>query len=101
MRDLHASPFSPENRSPGSDGAPYTMLKYVQDESHYNEMWKNSFFAVAWIFAIIISVLKCSKNSSSVLHYRSITLTVCMMKLFQKIVWGGDQKCPQVRWLSR
>lgn len=53
-------------------------------------MWKDSFISVTWKSVIVISVLKSAKDPSSHLHYRTISLTTCFIKLiFEKMVNTG------------
>lgn len=63
---------------------PQNALKALLDT--LNAIWELGEFPVAWREAIVIPILKPGKSGSDPLHYRPISLTSCLCKVFEKMI---------------
>ena len=81
-----------KDSSPGSDNITYSMIRHLDSESLsfrlglFSSMWSDGYVPPSWKSAIVIPIPKPGKDVSFPLNYRPITLTVCMMKVFEKMV---------------
>ena len=80
------------NASPGPDNIHASMLKHLHPNSFvyllslFNEILLQGSYPISWKLAIILPILKPSKDQSFSSSYRPIALTSVLGKLFQKIL---------------
>ena len=76
----------------GPDGVHNEMLRHLPEcallvlLASFNAMWERGDFPQAWRDAIVIPILKPGKSGLDPLHYRPISLTSCLCKLFERMV---------------
>ena len=81
-----------KDSSPGSDNITYSMIRHLDSGplsfllGIFNKMWSDEYVPPSWKSAIVIPILKPGKDAFLPLNYRPITLTICMMKVFEKMV---------------
>lgn len=79
--------------SPGSDNIHNLMLKNLNSHtkslllSVMNEIWEGDLFPSIWRRAILIPIPKASHDLRLVKSYRPISMTSCICKLFERIVY--------------
>ncbi|GBL75210.1 RNA-directed DNA polymerase from mobile element jockey [Araneus ventricosus] len=65
------------------------MLRHLNTTSHllflFNRIWTDQKYPSQWHEAIVIAILKPGKNPSNPLHCRSIALTSCLRKTFERM----------------
>jgi ribonuclease HI len=80
------------NKSPGDDKIPYELLKNLHKNAvdtlldFYNEIWREGKLPIDWHHAIILPLLKPSKDASMPESYRPISLTPTLCKVMEKMV---------------
>jgi ribonuclease HI len=80
------------NKSPGDDKIPYELLKNLHKNaldtllSFYNQIWSNGNLPTDWHHAIILPLLKPTKDASVPDSYRPISLTPTLCKVMEKMV---------------
>src|ERR1043165_747098 len=80
------------NKSPGDDRIPYELRKHLHRNAlrvllaYYNKIWKEGDLPDDWHHAIIVPLLKPTKNASLPESYRPISLTSTLCKVMEKMV---------------
>ena len=78
--------------APGHDMITYSMLKHSHPSlkaaflSTYNILYNTCTFPSSWNLAIILAFLKPQKESMDPKNYRPISLTLCICKLFERMI---------------
>ncbi|GBO36961.1 hypothetical protein AVEN_197830-1 [Araneus ventricosus] len=68
------------------------MLRHLNTTSlshllfQFNRIWTEQKYPSQWHEAIVIPILNTGKDPSNPLHYRSIALTSCLCKTFERMV---------------
>ena len=80
------------NTSPGDDKIPYEIIKHLHKNALkillvlYNKIWTENQLPDDWHHAIILPILKPSKNATSPESYRPISLTSTICKIMEKLI---------------
>jgi ribonuclease HI len=81
-----------KNRSPGEDKIPYEMIQNLHRSAQkvllkiYNSVWNNGSLPRDWKHAIILPILKPSKDPTKPESYRPISLTSCLCKIMERMI---------------
>ena len=92
LHELRAAISALKNTAEGPDGIHNEMLRHLPDCSLqallavFNSLWQKGEFPESWREAIVIPILKPDKSGLDPLHYRPISLTSSVCKLFEKMV---------------
>lgn len=92
LHEVNAALNKCKGSSPGPDNIHYDMIKRLHPSSIdlylkiVNRIWVDNVFPDTWRNAIIIPILKPEKPSTSASSYRPISLTSCLVKLFEGMV---------------
>ena len=92
LQELRSALSLCKDSSPWSDNITYSMIRYLDSGSLFfliglfNRMWSDGYVPPSWKSTIVIPIPKPGKDASLSLNYRPIALTVCMMKVFKKMV---------------
>src|SRR5690606_6786144 len=74
------------------DKVTYQQLKSLSNEGKQvflqliNDQWKNNSFPKEWKHGEVVPVLKPNKSSNKIEHFRSITLTSCAGKVYERLI---------------
>jgi len=93
LRELkEAIASAKNNKSPGEDAIPYDLVKKLHKHAlktmltFYNKIWRERQIPKDWNHAIIIPILKPTKDPSLPGSYRPISLTSAICKIMEKMV---------------
>ena len=92
MSELNHALKSCRSSAPGADQIHFDMIKNLGPLSkefllkHYNNLWTKEIFPDKWRHALVIPIVKASKDPSDPQSYRPISLTSSLCKLMEKIV---------------
>ena len=79
--------------TPGLDRITYLMLKHLHHNMTkvilytFNRIYQDNIYPDRWKTAIIVPVLKPGKDPQDSSNYRPISLTSCLSKLLEKMMW--------------
>lgn len=92
IEELNSSLKKCKGSSPGPDNVHYDMIKHLHAKSVtsflniINTIWVDHVFPDSWRNAFIIPILKPGKPSTCTSSYRPISLTSCLVKVFEGMV---------------
>ena len=96
--ELMAALNNTRDVSPGPDLITNNMLRNLRPESldtllwALNHIWTTDSFPAQWRESVVVPIRKPNKEGSNPDHYRPISLTSCVCKLFEKMI------CARLMW---
>ena len=92
LPELRTSLSLCKDSSPGSNNITYCMIRHLDSGplsfllGLFNKIWSEGYVPPSWKSAMVIPIPKPGKDAFIPLNYRPIALTICMMKVFEKMV---------------
>jgi ribonuclease HI len=81
-----------KNSSPGPDNINYDMIRRLHPSASvflldlYNRIWNEGYLPATWLEAVVVPILKPSRQGVNPKDYRPIALTSCLCKLMERMV---------------
>lgn len=92
LMELQAAMAKTRSTAPGPDDITNDMLTHLSQHSlqslldTFNFIWETDSFPTQWTESVIVPILKPNKDGTDALHYRPISLTSCVCKLFERMI---------------